>query len=710
MKLVIVESPTKAKTLSKILDKNYDVQASMGHIRDLPKSGLGVDVDKNFEPTYEVPQKAKKTITALKKSYKAADSVVLATDPDREGEAIAWHLQTLLTPKTKKDQKPFERVVFHELTKSSIEHAFEHPTKLNVDLVDAQQARRVLDRLVGYKLSPLLWKTVRYGLSAGRVQSVAVRLVVEKERERDAFKAEEYWSINADFEDPKKNQISAELIKTEVTTESQAKKIEDDLNNDSFVISEIKQTQRHRKASAPFKTSTLQQNAANFYGMSAQKTMRAAQGLFEKGMITYHRTDSISLSKEFIEITRNHVKKTFGARYLPEKPPVFKTKSKNAQEAHEAIRPTDLSALPSSLKTVDEKKIYTLIYKRTLESQMTEAIYDQTGVTVKSGKGYLFKANGSVISFDGWLAVGKSLGLDASGDGLKLLPEVVEGENLDLQELALKQHFTQPPARYSDASMIKKLEELGIGRPSTYAPTLSTIKARGYVDKEGRYYFPNDVAYVVSDLLVEHFPHIVSYKFTAELEDSLDDIADGKTEWQPMIKDFFEPFEKSLEGKEKVLNKHDITNLGETGEKCPECSKKLIFKLGKYGKFISCSNYPDCKYAAPLEEEIVKDEDGNEITDFGKCTECENGHFTLKKGRFGKFLACSNYPNCKTTQPFLEKIGINCPTCNEGDVVVKKAKGRTFYGCSRYPDCDFSSWKKPVVEGSEEAIEEKELE
>ncbi|OGC46370.1 hypothetical protein A2V49_02415 [candidate division WWE3 bacterium RBG_19FT_COMBO_34_6] len=432
--------------------------------------------------------------------------------------------------------------------------------------------------------------------------------------------------------------------------------------------------------------------------MPAKKTMSIAQKLFEKGLITYHRTDSFNLSGGFVKLAREFVGITFGEKYLPPKPNFYKTQSKTAQEAHEAIRPTDINYHPGNLKNTDEKKIYSIIYKRVLECQMESALYDQTSVIIKTNKNYEFKANGSIVLFDGWLAVSSYLNLSEEQDGLTILPELHELEIVKLLDLDLTQKFTQPPARYSDASLIKKLEELGIGRPSTYAPTISTILARRYVRKENKYFVPEDVAYVVTDLLVEHFPNIVDYEFTAQMEEDLDEIAGNEKEWVPVIREFYTPFEKILSQKDKELSKKDVTNLGESGEKCPECGENLVFKLGKYGKFLSCSNYPKCTYAKPLEEEKVLDENGDEMKDFGKCPNCENGVFVLKKGRFGKFLACNNYPKCKTTKPFLEKIGMKCPKCNEGEIIVKKAKGRTFYGCSRYPDCDFSSWKNPSIQ------------
>lgn len=724
MKLVIVESPTKAKTLGKILSKEYVIRASMGHIRDLPKSGLGVDVDHDFLPEYTIPAKAKKTITDLKKEAKEATGIILATDPDREGEAIAWHLREILEPKAAKDKGKLEfgRVVFHELTQDAIKEAFDNVGEVDMNLVDAQQARRVLDRLVGYKLSPLLWKKVMYGLSAGRVQSVAVRLVVERERERDAFNPEEYWSIDADFESPRKEKFTASLSekdgkKIDITTEKQAKDIEKDLDSADFKISSVKRSERKKNAAAPFKTSTLQQTMANAHGFAAKKTMRAAQVLFEKGYITYHRTDSLNLSTQFVDSSRSFIKKQFGANYLPEEGVQYKTKSANAQEAHEAIRPTDLLRDPNSLKGLlaDELKTYTMIWKRSLECQMLPAIYDQTSVDVDSNNGYKFRATGSIVKFDGWMIVGSYLGFkngvneeeDANGYGIKILPELNEGEVAKLNELKPDQHFTQPPARYSDATLIKTMEELGVGRPSTYAPTISTILDRGYVIKEGRYFKPMDVAYVVNDLLVEHFPEIVDFSFTAKMEEDLDSVAEGKTKWVPIIREFYVPFDKKLAIKDKELSKHDITNLGVSEEKCPDCGKSLVFKLGKFGKFLSCSGYPECEYARPLESTGVVGENGaEEEQDHGKCTNCEDGKFILKQGRFGKFLACSNYPKCKTTKPFLDKIGMKCPKCGEGDVVIKKAKFKSFYGCSRYPDCDFSSWTKPEGDTPEQESSE----
>ncbi|MBU0535282.1 MAG: type I DNA topoisomerase [Patescibacteria group bacterium] len=709
MKLVIVESPTKAKTLSTILPKDYKIEASMGHIRDLPKSGLGVDIEHNYEPEYAVPAKAKKTITLLKKQAKDAEEIILATDPDREGEAIAWHLEELLKPK--KGNLKFGRVVFHELTESAVKEAFSKLGEINMDLVDAQQARRVLDRLVGYKLSPLLWKKVMYGLSAGRVQSVAVRLVVERERERQVFKPEEYWTMKGLFETNGKENFEAQLAekqdkKLEIANKESAKKLEDDLRDDTFLVSSIQKSKREIRPYAPLSTSALQQAGSNVFGFTAKRTMLAAQSLFEEGYITYHRTDSLSLSPAFVNSARDFIGSQFGKSYLPEKGVFYKTKSKNAQEAHEAIRPTNVLFIPGKsgkkLKP-DELKVYSLIWKRSLECQMEPVVYDQTSVSVISGKGYLFKAIGSQVKFDGWHVVGKFLGIESNGDDAQIqLPNLSGNDMLVLKSLTSEQHFTQPLARYTDATLIKKMEEIGVGRPSTYAPTLTTIQTRGYVEKEGKAFLPKDVAYVVVDLLVEHFPNIVDFSFTADMEANLDQVAEGKKKWVPLIREFYEPFIKILEEKDKSLSKREVTNLGDSDEKCPDCGKTLVFKLGKYGKFLSCSGYPDCKYAKPLAGETGGGED--EKKDYGKCPNCEDGLMILKQGRFGKFIACSNYPKCKTTQNFMDKIGMKCPKCGKGDVVIKKAKRRNFFGCSRYPDCDYSSWKNPKLEGDGEKV------
>ena len=625
MKLVIVESPTKAKTLSGFLGKEYVVKASYGHIRDLPKSQLGVDVDHGFEITYEVNDKAKKVLSELKKEAKNASEIYLATDLDREGEAISWHLHELLKDKKKKGQV-FKRVVFHEITKDEIQKSFNHPGELNFNLVDSQQARRVLDRLVGYKLSPLLWKKVRYGLSAGRVQSVAVRIIVERERERQAFNPEEYWSLKASFSKDKFD-ISSELSehkgkKLEITSKDQMDKIISEIHNSTeFSVDDVTKTSRKRNAYPPLKTSTLQQSSANLFGFAAKRTMSIAQKLFEKGFITYHRTDSLNLSEKFIVEAREFVKREIGKNYLPEEPIIYKTNSKGAQEAHEAIRPTTLEIKPKGL-TDDEYKIYSLIFKRAVESQMLPIEFLQTTIKIKSSNDYLFKTTGSIITFEGWLALTKKINISEDDDEINELPDLKVGDKLKLQDLTPDQHFTQPPARFSDASLIKTLEEMQIGRPSTYAPTISTIQERGYVKKEGRYFVPDDVAFVVTDLLVKYFPEIVDYEFTANMEEKFDDIADGKTKWVPIISEFYKPFEQNVVARDKELHKADFTFLGMSEEMCPKCGKPMMVKLGKFGKFLSCSGYPDCEFAKPRDGEGIDDQ-GNPL-EYEKCEKLKN--------------------------------------------------------------------------------------
>ena len=692
--LVIVESPTKTKTLKKYLGGDFEVMASSGHIKDLPKSSLGVAVETDFEPQYEVSPKKTKVVRELKAAAKKADQVYLATDPDREGEAIAQHVYEVLSSSSSAKGGPeFKRVVFNEITKEAVKAAFEKPRKVDLDLVDAQKARRVLDRLVGYKLSPLLWKKIRYGLSAGRVQSVAVRLIVEREREREAFKPDEYWTIEAELK--KKQTFLALLIKKddkklEIKNKEQADIILKDLKKADYVVKEIETKEKKRYPAPPFTTSTLQQTAFNAFGFSSKRTMRTAQALYEQGLITYHRTDSTNMASSALSQIRVLIAKEFGEKYLPESPKFYKTKAKVAQEAHEAVRVTNPSV--KNAGTGDMTKLYELIWKRTVGCQMNPAIFDQQTVDI-SAKNYLFRATGQVLKFDGFLKVYSG----SLSDKDTPLPELSEGEELDLAKLTPTQHFTQPPARYTEATLIKELEKHGIGRPSTYAPTITTIQSRGYVSKDGRALKPEDVGTVVNDLLVEHFPEIVDLKFTAGMEDDLDEIADGKKKWVPIIKEFYKPFEKKLETKTEELKKADFTTLEKTKEKCPECKKPLIVKLGKYGKFLSCSGFPKCKYGRPYED---KDADGepdkaDKSQLKGVCPDCK-GELILKEGRFGKFIACSKYPECKFTKNYLDKIGMKCPDCKDGEVIVKKSKrGKVFYGCSNYPKCKFASWKDP---------------
>lgn len=708
MKLVIVESPTKAKTLSGYLGKEYVVKASYGHIRDLPKK-LGVDVTNNFEITYEVAEKSQKILKELKKEAKTIDEIYLATDLDREGEAISWHLYELLKDKKHKNQT-FKRVVFHEITKNEIEESFKHPREINYDLVNAQKARRVLDRLVGYKLSNLLWKKIGPNLSAGRVQSVAVRLIVERERERQAFIAEEYWSLPTVFT-KSTDKFNSELVehkntKLEITSQAQVDNILEQLKKSTnFEVVDVTKNSRKRNPYPPLKTSTLQQSSANVYGFNAKKTMTIAQKLFEKGHITYHRTDSLNLSDKFIAEARDFVKKEIGKNYLPAEPITYKTNSKGAQEAHEAIRPTVLEVKPRGL-TEDEYKIYSLIFKRAVESQMLPIEFLQTTVKIESSNNYLFKSSGSIITFDGWKALTKKINITEDEEEINELPDLKIGDKVELLSIDPKQHFTQPPARYSDASLIKALEEMQIGRPSTYAPTISTIQERGYIKKEGRYFFPDDVAYVVNDFLVKYFPEVVDYSFTADMEEKFDEIADGKLEWVKVISEFYFPFEKNILEKDKDLTKQEQTFLGFSEEICPKCGKQLMIKLGQYGKFLSCSGFPDCEFARSLDGEGI-DEKGDPIV-YEKCDKCEDGNMIMKTGRFGKFLGCSNYPKCKNIKKFLNKIGMKCPLCNEGEVIEKKSKRGLFYGCSRYPDCKYTSAKNPLESNSDSDINQKE--
>jgi len=606
-------------------------------------------------------------------------------------------------------------VVFHEITRDAVTEAFEHPRDIDSDLVDAQKARRVLDRLVGYKLSPLLWKKIRYGLSAGRVQSVAVRLVVERERERERFKPQGYWSINATLS-PKSSpeeKFAAELQKkdgknvfvreklelfvgpyqterTTLGTEATAKKIIKNLAGQNFVVESVDKKKTTRSPSPPFTTATLQRAAGGLFGFSGKRTMRAAQALYERGLITYHRTDSVTLSPKFLTEARRFIKKEFSDRYLPEKPHYYKTESRTAQEAHEAIRPTAVGQFSKSLGR-DETRLYKLIWQRAVASQMANAVFDATKVGITAGD-CLFEARGSVLVFDGFLKVYDSRWRD------EILPELAVGDKLNLVKLEPTQHLTSPPPRYTEATLVKDLEKFEIGRPSTYAPIISTIQERGYVSQEERTLKPEDVGVVVNGLLVEHFPEIVDLKFTAEMEEDLDEIARGKKEWVPIIKEFYEPFEKELGIKNEELRKEDFTTLEKTREKCPECGKPLVVKLGKYGKFLSCSRFPKCKYGRPLEEQKANSKkqkaiDQSQLKE--KCPEC-GGELVLKEGKFGKFIACSNYPKCKFTKPYLDKIGMKCPECKKGEVIIKKTKrGRDFYGCSRYPKCKWASWKDP---------------
>lgn len=703
MKLVIVESPTKAKTISRFLGKEYKIESSFGHVRDLPKSKIGVDVENNFEPQYTVPLKAKKRVTELKKLAEKADVIYLATDEDREGEAIAWHLQELLTIKKPKKAQDFKRIAFHEITKEAILNALDHPRDIESDMVDAQQARRVLDRLVGYELSPFLWKKVYRGLSAGRVQSVVVRLIVEREREIQAFNAQEYWTIDGIFsKDAVEFEASLHAIegkslkKLDIQDKKAAEEIVNNLKNTTYTVGAIEQKERLRKPNPPFTTSTLQQEANNKLGYSAKQTMMIAQQLYEgveidgasTGLITYMRTDSVNLADKFLTEAEAFIKDTYGTEYADRK--VFTKKSKGAQEAHEAIRPTDASIVPESIKDyLDPKqfKIYNLIWSRAVGSQMKPTIIQATTVDITADD-YTFRATGSQIQFDGWLKIYP----DKMNENI--LPVLQKDDALDCKEVLANQHFTEPPARYTEAGIVKALEERGIGRPSTYAPTIATVQTRGYVRKEERKLIPEEIGFLVNDLLVEHFKDVVDYDFTAKMEENLDDIADGKQKWQPVISEFYDPFKKNLMQKDKELDKKKITE-ETTDEKCPKCGQPMVIKMGRFGKFLACTAYPECKTTKPLGEDGKPAEE--EKIDV-KCEKC-GSDMVKKHGRFGAFLGCSNYPECKNIVSLEKKVGVKCPKCEKGEIIEKRSKrGKTFYACNQYPTCENAYWSKPTGE------------
>jgi len=646
MQLIIVESPTKAKTLSKFLGSTFDVDSTKGHIKDLPKSTLGVDIENNFKPDYLELEKKKDVIKGLKAKAKKADKIYIATDPDREGEAIASHVAEILS------KSKISRIVFHEITKRAVEEAISKLGKINTNLVNAQISRRVLDRLVGYKLSPLLWKKVRRGLSAGRVQSVTVRLIVERENEIKAFKSDEYWEIFAKF----KNFVAI-LINQKIINKSQTDEIIADLEKANFKVKDVKKREVRKNAYPPFTTSTMTQAGARIFGWSAKRTMSVAQRLYEEGLITYHRTDSMNLSLDAVSQARSFIEKEYGEKYLPIKALSYKTKSKSAQEAHEAIRPTDVNSkfqiLNSKLES-NEQKLYELIRKRFLACQMNPAVYSETTIDVmaKSTSGepgltpevYLLRASGQIMIFDGWTRLRQ--GYDGQGKLVSMLPEVKKDEELEKQKVWGEQKFTQPPARFNEASLIKTLEKLGIGRPSTYAPIISTIQLRSYVEKKEKKFFPTTIGFAVTEFLVKNFPIELDYGFTAEMEENLDKVAEGKVKWEDVMKKFWKPFEKKLENVEKN-------------------AKRVKIETEKLGK---------------------------------KCPDCKGGELVIRVGRFGKFISCSSFPDCKHTEKYLEKIGIKCPECAKGDIIIKRSKKGNFFGCSNYPDCKFASWKKPVEE------------
>ena len=705
--LVIVESPAKARTLEKFLGKDFEVEASGGHVRDLPPKSLGVNIDKDFEPNYQIIKGKEKIIKELKAAAAKAEKVFLAPDPDREGEAIAWHLKELLSKNGK-----VKRIEFHEITKQAVIEAVKHPREIDMARVDAQQARRILDRLVGYKLSPLLWKKVRKGLSAGRVQSVAVRLICEREEEVGLFKKEEYWDIVANLSNQAGSGLTAKLIARNEETiggrpgekgktipnETEAKSIVSAIESSSFAVKEVRKKEQRRFPAPPFITSTLQQEAARKLGFSAKKTMLLAQKLYEGvevkgeervGLITYMRTDSVRIAQEAEDEVRKYINDQFGKKYLPPAPIRYK-KKKQAQDAHEAIRPTSILRTPEKMKASlkgDELKLYDLIWKRFVACQIEAAVFDQTSVDISAGN-YLFRSTGSVVKFDGFIKVYEE-SQDEEQEKEGTLPVLSAGEDLKLLDLQPHQHFTEPPPRYTEASLVKELEKRGIGRPSTYAPILSTIQDRGYVEKEGKALKPTEIGSTTNRLLVKSFPQILDPKFTARMEDDLDDILTHKAAWVPILKQFYGPFKQSLE--EAEVNMEKVKKEIMTEELCPKCGKKLVIRSGRYGDFLACSNYPKCKFTKDLETEKSKAEAIKEV-----CEKCGKP-MAHKRSRYGEFLACTGYPDCKNIKPILKTLGVKCPKC-DGELVERRTKkGRVFYSCSNYPNCDFATWQKPVA-------------
>jgi len=649
--LVIVESPAKAKTIKKFLGRNYTIEASVGHVIDLPKSKLGVNIEEDFEPEYITIRGKGPVLKELRKQAKKASKVFLATDPDREGEAISWHLARALS----REQSNIKRIEFNEITKTAVKKAIKEPREIDENLVNAQQARRVLDRLVGYKISPLLWQKIRKGLSAGRVQSVASKMIKEREEEIKAFTPEEYWSIEGEFQNKDKKKFPAKYVKDpegnkELKNEASVTKVLKVLEKEDFLVKSVKKGQKRRSPQKPFTTSSLQQEASNKMGFSTKKTMSLAQQLYEGidvkghgtvGLVTYIRTDSTRISPEAQENIKNFVQQEYGEKYLEKGKAKDAPQKKGAQDAHEAIRPTDITLTPSTVKPSlkrDQFRLYKMIWERAVASLMAKAVFDTIAVELEA-KGYIFKGSGSILNFDGFMKVYSF----SSTSEDTFLPILEEGETVKLLELDPKQHFTQPPPRYTEATLVKTMEELGIGRPSTYSPTISTILARGYVDKDGRYLVPTELGVLVTETLDEFFSDIIDVNFTADMEQKLDKVEEGDVEWKSIIKDFYESFEKMMKDAEEHMKEIEVVE--KSGEVCEKCGGEMLIKYGRYGKF----------------------------------------------------LACENYPDCKNTKPIVDKIGVTCPKCKEGDVIKRKSKkGRLFYGCDQYPNCDFISWNPPA--------------
>jgi len=681
--LLIVESPAKAKTINRYLGDDFKVMATVGHVIDLPKSELGVDVEKGYKPLYQVIHGKRKILQELKRALPEQGNVYLAMDPDREGEAIAWHVQEYLKLKDAK------RVSFHEITKDAILQAIKSPSSVNEDLVEAQKARRVLDRLYGYKLSELLWKKIWYGLSAGRVQSVALRLVVEREEEREAFKPEEFWDflveVSKDGEKLKIKLIKRDGKKYIPKKEQEVREIEEMLDNYAYKVVDIVKKEIKRNPYPPYTTSTLQQSANNVLGFSAKKTMTLAQRLYQAGYITYMRTDSVYLAQKAIKEIRGVIADKYGKQYLPEKERYYKNKAKNAQEAHEAIRPTDFSFDSSKLPS-DEARLYNLIWKRAVSSQMNPEIIEDLNIYFEPDAGlkykFTFLAKGQKIIFDGFRVV---YGTAKEDEAIQYISNIKLGDIFKKERFLIEQKFTQPPARYTEASLVKKLESLGIGRPSTYATIISTILDRKYVEREKKFLFPTDIGRVVAHFLKGNFTQLVDYQYTANVEDSLDEIAKGKEKYIPFLDSQYKPLMENVQKAEKNVKKEDVVVLGDSDEKCPICGAKMVIKLGKYGKFLSCSRFPECKGMKDINGE-GEELDFNKYLKVEKCPQC-GSRMVLKNGKFGKFWACENYPECKTTMPLL--LNEKCPECGRNLVEKKSRWGKTFKGCSGYPECKY---------------------
>lgn len=725
--LVIVESPAKAKTIKKYSgSKDVEVLASYGHVRDLLSKDGAVDPDNDFHMTYQLIEKNEKHVDNIAKQLKKATVLMLATDPDREGEAIAWHLKELLEERGLLKGKKVQRVVFHEITKRAVTEAMANPRELSQHLIDAQLGRRGLDFLVGFKLSPLLWKKIRRGLSAGRVQSPALRLIVEREEAIEKFVSEEYWTIEADVSSKEQAFMGKLTLYNDEKVEQftinnakQATKVRADLlkkADGQLLVAKVEKKQRKRNPAAPFTTSTLQQEASRKLGFTTKRTMRIAQQLYEgidvgegtAGLITYMRTDSVNLAQEALSDIRNLITERYGKENVPESPRIYKTKSKNAQEAHEAIRPTSIHRLPDDLKnrlSLEQFKLYSLIWKRTVASQMIHATIDTVAMDLQCGKGNIFRANGSTIKTPGFITVYQEDEDDSKkddGEG-NLLPPLKKGDTVTLKEIRNEQHFTEPPPRYTEASLVKKLEEYGIGRPSTYASIISTLQAREYVELDKKRFTPTDVGRIVNRFLTTYFNQYVDYDFTAKLEDELDAIARGEKEWIPVLHDFWKPFIEKVLRIDETVERKDVTQEA-TDEKCPKCDSPVVIRLGRRGRFKGCTAYPECDYTCNLDDDEEDTSKEDEAITGRTCPQCDKP-LVVRWGRYGKFIGCSGYPECKFLEP-LEKPAnteVKCPECKKGDMLTRRSRrGKVFYSCEHYPKCKYATWNEPITEACPE--------